>query len=246
MAEPYRYVWLIWTIAFLAVWALLYALVPRQRPAMRWASLYTAPFGLSEPLFVPAYWNPPSLFDLAQRTGFDLESLIFCFAIGGVGSVLYNLVTGARLEAVPAVERHRRHHRWHRPALLTPFVTLPVLLVLPWNPIYPAVLALAAGALATVACRPDLKTKTLAGALLFLGYYAVFMLALDAFAPGYIEQVWNLSALSGVRVFGIPAEELAFGLAFGAYWAGVYEHMRWRRLAGPAAAARHGAAGRCA
>lgn len=38
--------------------------------------------GFTEPLFVPAYWNPPTLFDLAQRTGFDIESLIFTFAIG--------------------------------------------------------------------------------------------------------------------------------------------------------------------
>lgn len=53
-------------------------------------SLATAPFGLTEPLFVPEYWNPPTLFDLAQRTGFDLESLIFCFGIGGVSSVLYS------------------------------------------------------------------------------------------------------------------------------------------------------------
>lgn len=232
MVEPYRYVWLVWASAFLAVWALLYALFPRQRRAMRWASLYTAPFGLSEPLFVPAYWNPPSVFDLAQRTGFDLESLIFSFAIGGVGSVLHNVVTGARLEVVPAVERHRHHHHWHRPALLTPFVTLPVLLAFPWNPIYPAMLALAAGALATVACRPDLKLKTLVGAVLFLGYYLVFMLALNAFVPGYIEQVWNLSALSGLRVLEVPVEELGFGLAFGAYWAGVYEHTCWQRVVG--------------
>lgn len=46
-------------------------------------SLLTAPFGLTEPLFVPEYWNPPSLFVLEQRTGFDLEIFIFCFGIGG-------------------------------------------------------------------------------------------------------------------------------------------------------------------
>lgn len=223
MVEPYRYVWLVWASAFLAVWALLYALFPRQRRAMGWASLYTTPFGLAEPLFVPAYWNPPSLFDLAQRTGFVLESLIFCFAIGGVGSVLYNIVTGARLEAVSAAQRHHHRHRWHRAALLTPFVVLPALLPLRWNPIYPAMLALGTGALATVTCRPDLTLKTLAGAVLFFGYYFVFMLALDALAPGYM------------RVLEVPVEELGFGLAFGAYWAGVYEHVCWQRVAAPPA-----------
>jgi hypothetical protein len=78
----FRYVWLNWACAFLLPWALLFIARPALRGPMLWASALTAPFGLTEPLFVPAYWNPPSLLDLAQRTGFDIESLIFCFAIG--------------------------------------------------------------------------------------------------------------------------------------------------------------------
>ena len=43
--------------------------------------------------------------------------------------------------------------------------------------------------------------------------------------PGYIAQVWNLPALSGVLIGGIPLEELLFGFSFGWYWTGVYEHF---------------------
>jgi hypothetical protein len=75
----YHYVWLVWSSAFLLPWVLLYALFPRHRVAMWWSSVFMAPFGLTEPMFVPAYWNPPSLFNLAQRTGFDIESFIFSF-----------------------------------------------------------------------------------------------------------------------------------------------------------------------
>ena len=74
---PEHYVWLIWSSAFLVPWLGLFLCFPRDRRIMTWASVLTMPFGLSEPLFVPRYWNPPSLFDLAQRTGFDVESLIF-------------------------------------------------------------------------------------------------------------------------------------------------------------------------
>ena len=91
---PNHYAWLFWSSAFLIPWLFAYVAFPRQRKALLWASLFTMPFGLTEPLFVPAYWNPPSLFDLAQKTGFDIESLIFSFAIGGIGAVLYNLLTG--------------------------------------------------------------------------------------------------------------------------------------------------------
>ena len=65
-----------------------------------------------------------------------------------------------------------------------------------------------------------IPAETFLGGALFLGLYAVFMLGLIWFAPGYIEQVWNLRVLSGVLIYGISLEELLFGAAFGRYWSG--------------------------
>jgi len=101
---PDQYVWLVWSSAFLVPWLGAYVAFPRHRKAMVWASLMTAPLGSTEPLFVPDYWNPPSLFDLARRSGFDIESVIFSFAIGGIGAVLYNLLTGRALLPVSAAD----------------------------------------------------------------------------------------------------------------------------------------------
>jgi hypothetical protein len=226
---PDQYVWLVWSSAFLVPWALLYWRFPEYRREMIWTSLFTAPFGLTEPLFVPEYWSPPSLFDLANRTGFDIESVIYCFGIGGVGVVLYNAITRQRLVPVSQAERHHSRHRWHRWAIAAPLVLFPPLYFLPWNPIYPGIVAMAAGAIAATLCRPDLKTKTLIGGGIFLLYYLVFLTGLELTAPGYIERVWNLEALSGVRLAGFPIEELLFAIAFGAYWTGVYEHVTWRQ-----------------
>ena len=225
-----RYVWLIWALAFFCPWTLLYASMPAFRREMLTVSAATSLLGLSEPIFVPAYWNPPTLFDLAQRTGFDIESLIFCFAIGGIGAVLYDAIAGrAAPRPMAGYERHSPAHRFHRLALAAPFLIFPLLYLLPWNPIYPGIVALAAGGAATVLCRPDLARNSVLGGVLFLGLYAGFMLLLIASAPGYVERVWNLPALSGVLLSGIPVEELAFGFAFGLYWAGAYEHVRWQR-----------------
>ena len=227
---PYQHVWITWAAAFLLPWAALYLAFPHHRRTMVWASLYTAPFGLTEPPFVPRYWNPPSLFGLAQRTGFDIESLVFTFAIGGVAAVLYPVFTRHVVRSVPTPERHRPFHQYHYHALMSPFIAFPVLYLPPWNPIYPGIAAMLIGAVATMWCRPDLRTKTWVGALLFLGYYVVFLLGLEWTAPGYIERVWNLAALSGVLAFGMPLEELLWGIGFGLYWSGVYEHFTWKRL----------------
>lgn len=135
---------------------------------MVWASLFTMPFGLTEPLFVPEYWNPPSLFDLAQRTGFDIESLIFCFGIGGVSAVLYNVLTGRVTVPVDRTERQHPRHQLHRLALASPFLVFTVLLFLGWNPIYPGILAMFVGAVATLFCRPDMRANIWVGGVLFL------------------------------------------------------------------------------
>jgi hypothetical protein len=230
VTPEYQYVWLLWASAFLVPWALLYFLWPALRPHMVRVSAATSLLGATEPIFVPEYWNPPSLFDLAQRTGFDVESFIFCFAIGGIAAVLYSALARRQPGAIPAGERSSARHRLHALALMTPYIAFPLLYALSWNPIYPGIVALAIGAVSTVACRPELGRKTLLGGLLFLALYALFAALLVVFAPGYVEQVWNLADLSGVVLAGIPLEELAFGFAVGMYWSGLYEHFSWRAI----------------
>lgn len=224
-----HYVWLIWSSAFLIPWTVLFIARPAFRREMFRVSLLTSLLGLTEPIFVPRYWNPPSLFDLAQHTGFDIESLIFCFAIGGIGAVAYNAILNRAIGDVSCAERYNGRHRWHRLAISAPFIAFPILYFMPWNPIYPGIAAMAIGGVANVLCRPDLLRNTLIGGMLFLLLYASFMLLLVIFAPGYIEAVWHLPALSGVLLGGIPLEELGFGFSFGLYWAGIYEHLTWRR-----------------
>jgi len=226
----FRYVWLMWASAFLLPWIALFVAWPRVRRPMLWASALTAPFGLTEPFFVPAYWNPPSLFGLAHRTGFDIESLILCFAIGGLAAAGYRVLAPPAERAFVAHDRNSHQHRWHRAALASPFFVFGVLLLLPWNPIYPGIAALFAGALTSGLCRPDLWRNTLVGGLVFLLLYAIFLLGLKLLWPGYIEAVWNLGDLIAWRPAGLPLEELLFGLGFGMYWSSVYEHVTWRQL----------------
>ena len=60
--REYHYVWLIWSSAFLLPWIALFLVVPGHRIVMWRTSWATSLFGATEPIFVPEYWNPPSLF----------------------------------------------------------------------------------------------------------------------------------------------------------------------------------------
>ncbi len=66
------------------------------------------------------------------------------------------------------------------------------------------------------------------GGLFLLLYFVVFA-AFNLAFPGYVPSVWNLPALSGVLLAGVPLEELMFASTFGLYWSSVYEHLAWKR-----------------
>src|SRR3989339_1374939 len=122
--------WLTFSLILLGIWTLIWIVKPSVRKEMLWVSIVTAPLGLTEPMFVPEYWNPPSLFDLAARTGFDIESLIFCFAIGGIGAVLYESVFRVKHKKMSSHEMHSKRHRFHKLALIFPIIVfLPLYLL---------------------------------------------------------------------------------------------------------------------
>jgi energy-converting hydrogenase Eha subunit A len=228
LLSPYAY--LVLSTSLLVAWLILYGSRPDLRRQILWISLGTMPLGLTEPVFVPAYWNPPTLLDLARRTGFDLESLLFSFAIGGIVFAAYDALTGTAPADIMHAERHHLRHRYHRAAVLAaPAVFLGLLAVTRLNPIYAAALGLVVGFLATLYCRSDLWAKMLVSGALFLLLYFVVFAAFNLAFPGYVAAVWNLPALSRVFVAGVPLEELIFAFTFGLYWSSVYEHLAWKR-----------------
>jgi hypothetical protein len=224
------YEWLIFSLLLLGIWFVIFLSRPFVRRKMFWVSLFTMPIGLTEPLFVPSYWNPPSLFNLAAKTGFDVESLIFSFAIGGIIAVLYETIFKVKHLRMTEKEMHSRRHRFHRLAIISPaLVFVPLYVFTQLNPIYSASIAMFVGGIATLLCRPDLKRKIAAGGLLFTALYFLFFLSINLVSPSFIN-AWNFSTISGILVIGVPLEELIFAFTFGMMWSSIYEHLLWYRL----------------
>lgn len=228
-----QYAWFIWSLVLVGIWGIIYVTLDTKdkKREMFIVSLWTSLLGLTEPLFVPEYWIPPSLFDLALRTGFDIESLIFSFAIGGIAVVIYERIFRVVHEQMPKAAQYASRHKYHVWAILSAPATFILLaLTTNLNPIYSAEIAMVLGGLFVWYCRPDLKKKMLVSALLFLGLYFFYFLTLVVLYPGYVETVWRLDRISGILIAGVPLEELLFALSFGFLWSSIYEHFTWRRL----------------
>jgi hypothetical protein len=221
---PEQYIWLAWSLLLLTVWLVLYIGCRGLRPLMRWSSLFAVLFGFSEPLFAGSYWRPSSLFNLANTIHYDLESFLFCFAIGGTAPVLYHLLT-RRPFTWPGREHPRRARPFYRElALVLPAFVFPFLL-LTGLPLLAGILSMLVGVVARLVCWPGLRRKTIWGGMIFLIYYGLFLWLLRAAAPGYIHQTWGQAGLESIHLDGLPLSELLFAWAFGMYWCGLYEQF---------------------
>jgi hypothetical protein len=228
--EPasWTYAYLSLSVALSLVWATLHLLRHDLNASMLRVSVCTALLGLTEPIFVPRYWNPFTILNLARRTGFDLESLLFSFSIGGIVFAAYELLFHVKPVETIAAEREKGRHRQHTLAVLSAPLLFGILSATTrLNPIYSSAIALIAGFFATLYCRRDLWLKMIVSGVLFFGVYFFVFALFNVVFRGYVEAVWNLKAISGVRVIGVPLEELMFGFTFGLYWSSVYEHLTW-------------------
>ena len=228
-----QYAWLVWSLILVCVWFTIYIVLDSQdkKREMLAISLWTSLLGLTEPFFVSEYWNPPSLFDLARRTGFDIESLVFAFAAGGIVFSFYNLLFRKSEIRMSESISHSHRHRFHRATLWSvPVIIVVLYFTISLNPIYDFIIAGVIGGLLALYCRPDLAKKMFTSAGLFLVFYYFYFLTLVVVYPGYVERVWNLKNLSGILITGVPLEELLFAIVFGLYWSSIYEHFTWKKL----------------
>jgi hypothetical protein len=223
--------WLVGSLILLGMWFLIFIVKKRLRKEMFWVGLATIPLGLTEPLFVPEYWSPPSMFDLASKTGFDIESLIFAFAVGGIVAVLYEFFIKVRHKKIKEKKGFVKRHKFGVIGLISPLIVFMSFYFLSdINSIYSVSLAFFVGAIIVLICRPDLKGKVLLGGVLFAVLYFVSFLVFNMIYPDFIQNVWNFSTISGILVIGVPIEEIMFAFTFGMFWSSIYEHFMWYKL----------------
>ena len=208
--------YLTWDLIFLSVWFLFYYTRKDLRKKMLLTSIVATPLGLFEPLFVPSYWNPSTLFDLAAKTGLDIESLIYAFTVTGIAAVLYDILLNKKL-----VKVSKKANK------LVFIIILPLVFFgsgfIFDNFIYSTISSLFIGSLAIWIYRKDLFKHTILSGIIFLIFYTAILLLIDNLIfMGWVKNTWNIANLTGIVLFGIPMEELLFALMTGFFWYGLY------------------------
>lgn len=216
-----RYEYLISVSLLIFPWAALFLLRGDLRIKMIWSSLAAMLTMGFEFLFIPNYWNPITLFNLAP---FEIEGFIFMFFVGGICSACYATIFNKK-----EVKEKRRHPLHYLILLVIPLSYLITEFLFDFNIAYHFTIAMFVGAIGIWLIRRDLYKESIAGGAIFMIlYFLLFKIVLVFFAN--ISRFWNLEDLSRIFVLGVPIEELMLAFAFGMLWAPLYDDIENYRL----------------
>src|SRR5258708_22358717 len=116
---------------------------------------------LTSIFFVPQYWTPPSLFNLDQKIRVGIEDFLWAAAVGGIASVVGELLLKERL----ATMRSRPRKRHYAPFAVIVVIFIALELWHSYTTIYNTIIAFAVGAVVIAFLRTALVLSMLAGAL---------------------------------------------------------------------------------
>ncbi len=208
-------------ILFTLFWLPLYLYRRETRPAMLLMSAFAAPLGPLTTLFYwHDYWMP--LYAVPALTG--LEDFIFSFLIGGVAGAAYSVAFG-----LSAPGPRPRGKRWWAAGLaLAGMLVLYVGTLLGFNSMYVSYALLGVLAFILIAYRPRLIVPALFGAVATAAAMLVMYQVWFYLFPSTVLW-WNLGALSGTLISGVPIEELYWGAAWGFFAGAGFEFVAQSR-----------------
>lgn len=206
-AYPYLFV----SLVLFGLFLLLLVIAGDQRRPMLWSALLSAPYGFLSVIFVPDYWNPVRI---AVWGGAGIEDIVFSFANGGIVWFLVTLLLRDRLSLDIKIKRVlRRYLLWT--VCGTPLGLF--LLFVGSDPMHGVLLVLSVMIIVFLWLRIELWPLFLVGAVSFGAIYTVTCIAAFSINPDFLLQ-WNIKELSGYYFLGVPLEEIAWSIAFGAVW----------------------------
>ncbi len=222
--ETYLYFW--GSVIGLVIFGFIYKKNPASRHEMLISGIVVAIIGvLSERAFFNDYWNPPLILKFGNFGG--VEDLMFGFAAGGIGAVIFNVIFSTRLVA------NRKPRSLIIPAVfISEYLSILVLTgVFGVNSIYASAVGFGIPAIGMIVVRRDLLwdavySAAVAGLILVVGEGVLLALT----GGEYLERFYLLHGEAPV-LFGIfPVTEFLWGLSFGALIGPVYEFATGRSI----------------
>jgi len=208
------YIYLIGVGFYALIWVLFFSIRKDLRRKIIFMSLFAAPLGISELLFIPTYWIPQFQTIHLFKEVF-LESILFCFFLGGVVSTIYQVLFNEKLFETKKINPLL--------TLIAPTLfSIYFLKIFDINVMHYAVTSMFIGSFFILYYLKKTSKKIIYSAIIsaFL-YFVPYFILWHSFPE--LSASYQFQNLSGIFFGGIPIEEVLWIFSFSLYWAPIYE-----------------------
>ena len=206
---------------YFAIWLALFFLRKDVHKQMLVVGLFligTAPINI---IWHWDYWHPPYIFGNI----FPFEDFFWGFAFAGVVAVAYEVIFRIRLKMS---YRHCVKEIARELCILLGIIVSTLLVlsnIFHLNSIY----AISVGLILVVwymhTKRPDLMRDMFWSGIFSVVFVFIFYVVWQYPYPGVFERFWNMDAISGILILGIPLEELVWFFLAGMFVGPLYEFV---------------------
>jgi hypothetical protein len=216
---PFRFAYLALVVPFLVIWLVLFWLRKDTRMEQVRMSYVIGILGpLSELIYFRDYWLPESIFPIfIGNFPLMIEDVLFGFAIGGIGAVIYEIVFRKRLSKLTV--RSTKTIKSIYILLVFVFVLIG-LWKLGMNSIYASAAAFVVSGLIVLFFRHDLFINAvLSGVgvmlIMFICYFFLLNIVISN-GEELLKEAWLIhDSVLGVRIVSIPMTEMIWGFTWG-------------------------------
>jgi hypothetical protein len=219
----FKFFYLTWSLIFLVIWIILYALRKDLRREMLFISGFFGIGGiLSELTNIQDWWRPLTI----TGTPIGIEDFIIGFAIGGIASVIYAECYYKRYRP-GSRQTPRRNMFGHLYLLSFAVCFLTLFYVVKLSSFYSTFIAYLIGIIFIILKRKDLLRDSIISGILMLILALIIYAILSAIYPGYIQTFWYLNGNWYTQlIFGIPISEYFWFFLTGSFIGPLYEFVK--------------------
>lgn len=215
--QEYSYLVLIFMLGL--VWFFFFMKRKDLRHEQLLMSFLVTPCALTQMWFYHDYWRPPEYIFTYFFGGIPIgiEDFLFCFLIGGIGSVAYEFFTN---------RNHRSGKKNHFLVFVGILFAGTVFLSLEYfnfNTVWATSAAFVLGACLLVTLnRALLRDFVGSGLIVCALLFSIYLIWLLIF-PNAVEKLWLENGLSDVKLSRVPLEEIIWYLTWGMFGGVLYE-----------------------
>ena len=221
----YLYSYLIGDLTLLIVWFILFYFRKNVRKEMLIISLLIGIGGLfAETIYTIDWWQPLTI----TGTLIGIEDFLFGFAIGGIGSSIYEVI----FKKTVKIKKINQKKRFNQNKNILLFgASIVVLLFITFflmklNSFYSSIISLGIPIIYMNVKRKDLILNSiLSGFFLMLTSFLAFI-TVELITLGWINSAWFLENLSGIIILTAPLEDLIWFFLMGMFIGPLYEFWK--------------------